>query len=225
LLAMTGVVFILLLSLAFTPWPWRAYAQLADTSSDFVGQPDYIVILGGGGIPSKSGLLRAYFGAEAARQNPDATVIISIPYEGDFKTSAAGKIQDELTMRGVDPDRIICESKGRNTREQALEISKIIDDRPADARMMIVTSPDHMKRAILTFRKAGFKQLASKNSFSEAIETDLKYHAEALGGTSLPIDVGQNMTIRYVFWNNLFYEIDVAREWAALAYYKLMGWI
>ncbi|HBA84716.1 MAG TPA: hypothetical protein DCZ95_11535 [Verrucomicrobia bacterium] len=224
-LALTGVGFILLLSLAFTPWPWRAYKALADAPSDFIGPPDYIVILGGGGIPSKSGLLRAYFGAEAARQSPDALVVIALPYEGALEHSSAGKVRDELVLRGIDPDRIMYESKGRNTREQAQETAGLIDDRPDEARLLIVTSPDHMKRAVLSFRKAGFKQLSGKLAFSEAIETDLRYRAEALGGQPLPLDVGQSMTIRYSFWNNLSYEIDVAREWAALAYYKLMGWI
>lgn len=226
LLSAAGAVFLIALALAFTPWPWRAIAWLAANPAEFSGEPEYIVVLAGGGIPSNSGLIRSYYGAVAAKRHPDAVVLLAIPHEGDFESSAAGRMRAELILRGVEADRIVMESRGRNTREQALNAATQIDANPRAARVLIVTSPDHMKRAILAFRKAGFLNLSCTSAFSESIEYDLGYNAGDLGGPAAAVpDIGQSMTLRYDIWNNLSYELAAIRELVALAYYKLQGWI
>ena len=93
--------------------------------------------------------------------------------------------------------------------------------------MLLVTSPDHMKRACLSFRAAGFGHIVCANTASEAIETDLKYAPSQMGGRPLGAlsNAGASMFVRYSFWNNLGYELDFFREGTALLYYKLMGWI
>ena len=225
-LMMAGIASALLLALAFTQLPWKGYVWLSATPQDFQGEPDYIVILGGGGIPSKSGLLRSYYGAQMARAFPEATVVLSLPYEGDFETSAAGRMRQELILRGVAPDRILLETQGRNTREQAVSMTTFLDADPRTARILLVTSPDHMKRAFLSFRKAGFGCLATESAFSESVEADLRYDSRVLGGDGIRVpEVGGSLTLRYDLWSRLYYEIDLARELTAMAYYKLQGWI
>ncbi len=226
LLALAGAVFILMLALAFSPWPWRACAWLAVVEPQYDGPPDFIVVLGGGGIPSPSGLMRSYAGAEAAARFPEASVVLALPYDEPFENSSAFKMRNELILRGVAPDRILLESKGRNTREQAISLLETLDANPKEDRLLVVTSMDHMRRAVLTFRKAGFHQVNARSVSSEAIEVDLRYDVDRLGGRPFLLpDVGQNMVLRYTFWNHLGYELDFLRELVAMAYYWVKGWI
>ena len=221
-----GVVFLILVALALTNLPWRAYRWLATDPARLDGSPNYIVVLGGGGIPSESGLMRTFYAADAAKRFPDAKVVVALPSDSGPATNAANRMKLELVVRGVSPERILMESQGRNTREQALKTAELIDVAPQKARVLLVTSPDHMKRALRSFRAAEFAHVAGLPAFQQSVESDLKYECGELGGSSLLMpEVGCCLMLRYGFWGNLKYEIDVARELAALAYYKLMGWI
>lgn len=226
LLALVGLAAVTLAALGFTSLPWKAYAWLSTDAARLGDGPEYIVVLGGGGIPSRSGLVRSYRAAEAARRFEDATVIVALPQDDELEKSAPARMKAELVLRGVAADRILLEPGGRNTREQALNVAEMIDADPARAPVLVVTSPDHLKRALLSFRKAGFGRVAGLPSLEESVAIDLSYDADALGGNGLPVpDVGGMITVRYRFWTNLAYEMDVARELCALAYYRLKGWI
>lgn len=221
-----GVVFLLSLLLAFTPVPWWAYRWLATDTASLGGPPQYIVVLGGGGIPSESGLMRTYWGAEAARTYGYATVVVALPVDGELDGSATGRMRDEMILRGVERARILIEPQGRNTREQAINVGGMIGPDHRKASVLIVTSPDHMKRALLTFRKAGFGNVAPLAAFSESVQSSLAYDTRELGGRSLPVsNIGSMTSLKYRFWNHLGYEVRVMRELTALGYYKLMGWI
>ena len=82
-----------------------------------------------------------------------------------------------------------------------------------------------MKRSILTFRKIGFQDVGGFPSFEYAIECDLKYDDKNLGGNKFVPDIGKNLNLRYQFWNHMKYEIIFIREFLALGYYKIKGWI
>lgn len=224
-LAAAGIVFLLALAVACTPLPRRAYNWLG-RAPEGADAPDYIVILGGGGIPSDSGLIRTYYGAAAAALHPAARVVVALPYEGRLEDSSTGRMVDELVLRGVARDRILVESRGRNTHEQAVRTAELVDALPGEARLLLVTDPEHMRRARLSFRKAGFTQVYGRSAFRKPIESDLTRddRPDFMLGRLLP-KVGHRMLWRYGFWNNLLYECLCAREWAALAYYRCMGWI
>jgi hypothetical protein len=53
----------------------------------------------------------------------------------------------------------------------------------------------------------------------------LKYSHKKLGGKKFTPDVSENMGLRYNYWNYLKLEITCLREFAALCYYKVNGWI
>jgi uncharacterized SAM-binding protein YcdF (DUF218 family) len=228
LVSLAGVAFIVLTALAFTGMPWRAYEWLATDSYKLDGEPDYIVVLGGGGVPSKSGLVRAYRGAEMARLYKKAPVIVALPEDSPAMTNAAQMMKAELILRGVPAKRIVMETKGRNTREQAVNVARMINADPRDAWVLIVTSPSHVKRALLTFRKAGFAYVAGLAATEESIEASVALSTpgggaqsdQGMGGGS----IGGNVVLRYSFWNNLAYEVDVARELTAMAYYRIRKW-
>ena len=224
LLVATGIVAIGLFALCFTAAPWHLYHWLGSDPFTLDRNPDYIVIMGGGGIPSESGLMRTYEGTAAARKFPEAGIIVALPSDSTEEHDDAARMRQELVMRGVDAGRVAHDLKGRNTREQALDVAKMID--PGSNTVLLVTSPEHLKRALKAFRKAGFRNIAGRPAYQTSVELDLLYKADSLGGSSIPVpDVGDQPMLRYTFWNNTRYLSDSARELCALGYYWLKGWI
>jgi uncharacterized SAM-binding protein YcdF (DUF218 family) len=219
-----GIASLVLTLLAFTQLPWKGFAALGDGGPPLKGDPDFIVIMGGGGIPSESGLFRTYAGAEAARRFPKARVVIAVPGETAGTNSTPAKMRDELMMRGVARQRMLFEDKGRNTHEQALNCFKLLAAAGRQPALLIVTSSEHMRRSMLSFRKAGFTGVAGSATEAAAVEADLRIQTSELKDRHIP-DVGQSILLRYTFWNNVIFEAKIAHELTALAYYKLLGWI
>ncbi len=130
----------------------------------------------------------------------------------------------ELEIRNVSSERISLETNGKNTRYQALEVIKMISS--TKEPVILVTSPEHMRRAILTFRKAGFKNISGIPAFEQTIDFDLVFNDKDLGGRNKFIpEIGHNTQLRYQFWIHLEYEILIIREIVALGFYHLKGWI
>lgn len=168
----------------------------------------HIVVLGGGGIPSATGLVRTYCAWETATNHPGAHLIVSLPSDGDPATNSVGRMRDELVLRGIPAKRIRLESKALNTREQAVNVGTMLGEKKSEP-VLVITSGLHTKRAVLSFRRAGFTDVHGRTSREEAAEADM----------------GSNLLMRYAFWANLQALIDIAREGCALLVYKLRGWI
>jgi uncharacterized SAM-binding protein YcdF (DUF218 family) len=221
-----GVFFLLLLALSFTTLPYWGYYWLGTSQSKITEKPDYIILLGGGGMPSESSLMRAFFVRRAAVESPKSQIIISIPGNPEDSTSTARQVAAELISKGIDSQRILYEQIGTNTRSEALQLKEFNSEKLTDKAILLVTSPEHMRRAVLVFRKAGFTRVSALPAFENAIEANLFFADDQLGGNkTLVPDIGGNTEVRYQFWNHLKYEILIAREITALVYYKLRGWI
>lgn len=225
LLILGGILFLVCI-LAFTTLPFWMYYHLGTDTAEYRFVPDRIVVLGGSGMPSESNLIRCYRAAELAQRFPDSPILIALPKhnkQGIFE-SAAYAMKQELMLRGVDSNRIQLEFQGSNTREQALTIRAHWND--PDQRLLIVTSPEHMYRSLLVFRKVGFFKVGGEAAFEKALEAELKYRDKKLGGRNVPwTDVGDELQLRYQFWNHLKYQVICYREYVALAYYSLRDWI
>ncbi len=224
LIAVCGVAFILLVGLCFTGYPWRVYYWLGTDDHVLSDDPAYIVVLGGGGIPSESGLVRTYYGAEAGRRFPGAQLIAALPVSGDAENSSTYLMREELVRRGIDRDRVLLEKRGVNTRGQAIQIRRMVGEDQLDAPILIVTCPEHMRRSLMTFRKAGFSNVADYSAFSTSGGGNMAYDTEDLEADLIPI-VDGGIMLRYGFWNHLNYLTRSARELSALAYYRMKGWI
>lgn len=225
-LVIFGVLFLVFLSLSFTTLPFWGYYWLGTSESKISGKPDYIVLLGGGGMPSESNLIRAYYVCEAAAESPESRIVISIPGDTTDKKSTARLVAAELIRKGIEQNRIFFEEVGTNTRSQALQLQNLNGEKLTSKSILLVSSPEHMRRAVKTFRKAGFIRVSALPAFETALEANLLFKDKDLGGNKLPIpDIGGSISVRYQFWNHLKYEILIAREIAALGYYKLRGWI
>lgn len=221
-----GIVFLILILLSFTSLPFWGYYWLGTSKSKISEKPEYIILLGGGGMPSESSLMRAYFVHRAAVESPESRIVISIPGNPEDSTSTARRVAAELILKGISPERILFEQTATNTRSEAIELQNFRNENLTAKSILLVTSPEHMRRAVLVFRKAGFTRVNALPTFENVLEANLFFDAGKLGGNRLPIpDIGGNTSVRYQFWNHLKYEILIAREMAALGYYKLRGWI
>lgn len=221
-----GILFLIIVLISFTSLPFWGYYWLGTSQSKISGTPEYIVLLGGGGMPSESSLMRAFFVHRAAVESPESKIIISIPGNVADTASTARMVASELILKGISPERILYEQTATNTRSEAIQLQNFNQEKLTDKAILLVTSPEHMRRSVLVFRKAGFTKVNALPTFENAIEADLFFDDDQLGGrkTIVP-DIGNHTSVRYQFWNHLKYEILIAREMTALAYYKLRGWI
>lgn len=171
--------------------------------------PRYVIVLGGGGIPSESGLIRTYYAAEIGLRETNATLVVSLPSDGEPLTNSVGRMRDELILRGVRPEAILMEHKALNTHEQAVNVRRLLGDDCLRKRVLLVTSPTHVRRAYLCFRHEGFENIVVRAAYSMAAEAD----------------IGGGVLLRYSIWANLQLEVEIAREVAAMLWYRAKGWI
>ncbi|MBK6281757.1 MAG: YdcF family protein [Draconibacterium sp.] len=223
ILVVIGLFFSGCIVFALTEQPYWGYHWLGTSKSEMKWKPTYIIMMGGGGMPSQSNLMRSWYVEKAAKTFPEATVVIAIPGEISDSLSTPQIVKRELIMRGVNPEKIVFEHEATNTRAQALNCQKTIT---MQTPILLVTSPEHMRRSVLSFQKVGFEKVNALPAFENAIEADLSFNDDELGGnkTGVP-DIGKSINARYQLWNHLKYEILIFREIVALTYYRLRGWI
>jgi uncharacterized SAM-binding protein YcdF (DUF218 family) len=223
LLLLNGLIFLVCIILSFTTLPFWGYYWLGTSKSELKWKPDVIILLGGGGMPSESNLMRSWFVTKAAEKFPESRVFIVMPGNLSDSLCTPVKMKNELILRGVNPENIRFENNGTNTRSQALNCGILIQKNNS---ILLITSPENMRRSVLSFRKVGFEKVNALPAFENASEADFSFIDDELGGNkTLVPDIGRNTTIRYEVWTQLKYEILVVRESIALCYYKIRGWI
>ena len=225
-----GCLFLILFIFCLTSAPFWTWYNMSTKHAGIHRSPEFIVVLGGGGMPSESGLMRTWYAARLGNHFSRSKIIIALPGDTVDSLSSVYQMKEELILRGISGKRISFESLGTNTRAQALNIASSRITRYAlrvtrDASLLIVTSPEHLYRAVRTFRKAGFLLVDGCPAFETAIESELSFDDRLLGGKRWLPAIGKNITVRYQFWTQLHYEQLVMREWLAIVYYKLNGWI
>lgn len=131
------------------------------------GAPDGIIVLGGAigselsrefGEPVVGGdgsrifalakLARAYPSARIVYSGGDSSLAGNQPPEANF-------VYPLLDNFGIPRSRVTLEMRSRNTAENAAFVKDLIKRNPGD-RWLLVTSAQHMPRAIGCFRKVGF---------------------------------------------------------------------
>ena len=214
----TGVFAFILLVLSFTDVPYIAYHRLGSLNSEVEGNPDVIVVPGGSGMPCADGLMRTFYGAVAANRYPNARIIIALPYgNGEDSLLQLNLMDRELIVKGIDSSRVVYEPLGFNTWSQAVNVGKMFGAQKNKISLLIVTSPEHVYRAVKTYEKAGFRNVFSMAAFEKPISEDKLGSKDKMKGV--------NLSVRYNMWSYLHYELLVIKEYMAIAYYKLRGWI
>jgi uncharacterized SAM-binding protein YcdF (DUF218 family) len=110
-------------------------------------------------------------------------------------------LTDALEASGVPADHILQEAKGQATRDQAVNVSTLLRARGV-TRVLLVTTPVHMRRALGAFRAQGLDPIPAPSSLDYGGPAFWRPTALALVGSATAI-----------------------HEYAALAYYELRGWI
>ena len=225
LLFVAGGFFLLMLILALTSLPFWARYNLGKSKAFVPLNTQSILVMGAGGFPSDAVLMRLWYTAELAHNFPNSKVIISTPGDTIDSKSTVCQMRNQLIVAGIDSSRIILEPKGLNTRDQALRAFQLYTNGYFSEPLVVVSSPEHVFRTVLSFEKAGFKNVSGKPASESMLEVDLRLRNKKLGGNETIPDVGNSISLRYKFWDYLKYEIIVAREYVAIVYYKLKGWI
>ena len=213
-----GIVSILMLVLACTRVPFDAHRWLGTAAGECSGPVQAIVVLGGSGMPSGPELLRLHRAAAFAVDQPQVPVFVIHPDTAE----AMDQMVAELVLRGVAEARITRLAEGENTREQALVFARL---RTAPRAVALITAPENIYRSVRTFRKAGVEGACGGPAWEQAMDHHFDYRHEAIGGKEWAPDVSEDTGLRYTFWNYLKLEITCLREYAAIAYYRLNGWI
>jgi uncharacterized SAM-binding protein YcdF (DUF218 family) len=75
-------------------------------------------------------------------------------YSGVLDANGVRRVTSELMARGVPADRIVIESRSRNTWENAVETSRIVAERRWRS-LLLVTGAAHVERAVGCFHRLG----------------------------------------------------------------------
>lgn len=128
-----------------------------------------IVVLGAGtdvhrsrggvyGVPTREGTLRVL---EAARVYHLLGVpVVATGGKGSSPYSEAGLMAHQLEQLGVPADRIIKEEQSTNTRDHAVFVPPLLKEHGLGP-FVLVTSQQHIARALAVFRKAGLTPVPS----------------------------------------------------------------
>jgi uncharacterized SAM-binding protein YcdF (DUF218 family) len=179
---------------------------------------DVIVVLGGGAQPKVYPRRHVGFGTtgervfEAVRlfKAGAAPWIVATGGSLDFIMKGekeAVSMKELLYEFGISADRVLVEDKARNTRENALFVKKLLQERKLGLSIILVTSALHMPRAVAIFTHAGFKATpAPTGHLVGATQGSVWFHllpnADALAGSTAAI-----------------------REYMGIGAYRLLGWL
>jgi len=213
-----GGLFLIMIVLAFTSVPFWAHYRLGqDPNKDVrLTHPQYVVMFGGAGMPSEDNLMRLYHTAALARHF-EVPVILVHPEDS--------LCQAEMTrlLRQGGIDSILYMTEGANTRSQALELMENYPEL-VQCQCVVVTSPEHVRRTVKCLNKVGFHNVIGKAAYPATVDFDLSLKKQKLGGNE-SIPSVESVKMRYTFFNYLKLEITCVREYFALAYYRIKGWI
>ncbi|OJY88555.1 MAG: hypothetical protein BGP25_02555 [Lysobacterales bacterium 63-13] len=153
----------------------QQYPQVAAAELPLV---DAIVVLGGGvdedehGINLQAGADRVWFGATLFHAGRAPLVILS-----GGSVEELGMIWPEAPAMaafvkdlGVPEAALVLESGSRTTRENAINTRPLLQARGIN-RILLVTSAQHMPRALATFRKLGIDAIAAPTDFEASRPT------------------------------------------------------
>lgn len=169
-----------------------------------------IVVLGGGIALSGPGNSvrpgpeagRAWYGARLLSEGKAPLLVVS----GGGQPPEAEKVGRLLRAWSIPPERTILETRSRSTRQNALEVERILAARGIE-QILLVTSSPHMPRAAAAFRVVGFDVEAYSVPFLAPPAAD-----EIPIAAWLPTARGLDQTTTLML------------EWVGLLYYRLRGW-
>jgi uncharacterized SAM-binding protein YcdF (DUF218 family) len=170
-IALAVVALLLVLLVGFVPIPAAALRVLEDRfPPPELGdvEPDGIIVVGGAIIAGRLPLERATVTLNAQAERMTSALVLARRYPqvpvvytgGSGALFPDGLSEAEVARRffeeqGLDLQRLVLEGGSRNTYENAVNSSKLVDPAP-DSRWIILTSAFHMPRTVGVFRAQGW---------------------------------------------------------------------
>jgi uncharacterized SAM-binding protein YcdF (DUF218 family) len=131
---------------------------------------EYVLVLGSGHITNEKLSITSQLSSTASirinegirifkilEAKDENTKIVFSGYKGFDKNYHSFMASQLAISLGVKKDKIRKLDKPRDTREEAIEMKKIVGEKP----FILVTSASHMKRSILLFKKQGLNPIAA----------------------------------------------------------------
>jgi uncharacterized SAM-binding protein YcdF (DUF218 family) len=112
-------------------------------------------------------------------------------------------LQRALIDLGVPADRILLESRSKNTRDEVLIVKQMLAERGL-TNFVLVTSPMHMRRSVLAFEQQGMHPIPSPSQL-------------------VPDQRSRNPLLPSDLWLSI--GADALYEWLARGYYWWQGWL
>jgi uncharacterized SAM-binding protein YcdF (DUF218 family) len=174
--------------------------------------PDGIIVLGGSVVPAfldrgvhsllNEAAERVTAAVDLARRYPEAKIVLSggnatiLPGVRHTESEATAALLETL---GVPRTRLVIEDRSRTTAENATFTRAIADVKPGEC-WLLITSANHMPRAVGTFRKAGFPVEAFPVDMKTTGPNDIRPFDKMSSGLKLT-DVGVHEWIGLIgYW-------------------------
>lgn len=138
------------------------------------------VYLAHGQVPLGEAAERMSVPVGLMRQNPQLVLVFS---GGEGRLLSTGVSEAELakvfyTQQGLDMTRVTLEGGSRNTRENARQVARVLDQR-CQQPWLLVTSAWHMPRSMAEFEAVGCRVTAYPVDFRTGISTPLSEYSLA----------------------------------------------
>jgi uncharacterized SAM-binding protein YcdF (DUF218 family) len=210
--AFVSFALLLLIALSMPAVAYRLRCTLMiGPGGDEQFKPNYIVVLSGGYLPSvqpdldilsTDTMSRTLAGIAYWRSHRNARLILTgaLPRQTRANSRLTELMAEVAICHGVPSSAIILEPTATTTREHPLAILRLPGIGP-DARIMIVTSAVHMRRAAIEFRKS-FEHVACD-----------------------PVHESEFESLDWTEWSPqiaaLWQSKDAIHEWLGIAYYRM----
>ena len=206
----------IILLIGFLPFgEWLVYSlEKQYPANPKLEKVDGIIMLGGAESPVKSHLWKqVVLGGSAERDFAFIRLVKKYPDAKAVYTGGSGSLVDQdykgadvakqlFNQQGLDSNRIIFERESRNTWENVIFSKKLLNPRE-DENWVLITSAEHMPRAMGIFCKANWKV------------------------TPYPVDYTseprENIRIEWDFSGHLGGLESGLREWVGIVAYRLTG--
>jgi uncharacterized SAM-binding protein YcdF (DUF218 family) len=153
--------------------------------------------------PTRDGSLRALEAARLHRVLGGVPIIATGGHRAS-QYSEAGIMAHQLEQLGVPADDIIKEERSTNTRDHAMLVPPLLKQHGIE-QFVLVTSQQHIARALAAFRTVGLSPVPSTPEVYPANRDDLEMYLPSRTGLS----TSERMMYNLMAW----------------AYYKARGWI
>ena len=144
--------------------------QAVSTMPDGSPTPRWVVVLGGGYSESRSlaplhqlsesSLVRLAEGIRLQRLLPESKLVLSGGGDGTGTTEAETMTAAGVSL-GTPPDRMVLESQSRDTIDEVRVLHAML----GQDRFALVTSANHLPRAVAMFKKAGMNPVPAPTDF------------------------------------------------------------